>query len=148
MSISPPPPGLCCTCQKSYSQPSGWSIGLDEPYGRQQPVGQLPTANEPNAGVQLGGLGGGVPIVQLVVAGLGSTLPDGSTARTANVCVPVGSDKYVVGEKQPDHVPPSSWHWKTEPASVEANVNEAPVEVVDDPEAGPPVIVVSGGVVS
>lgn len=49
---------------------------------------------------------------------------------------------------QAPKAPPSSLHWKSPDDSVFVNVKVALVELVVEPPAGPPVIDVSGGVVS
>jgi hypothetical protein len=53
-------------------------------YGRQHAGGQLSTPKLPSDGVQ-------PVIVHVYVAGVGSTLPATSFARTENVCDPVAS---------------------------------------------------------
>jgi hypothetical protein len=64
-----------------------------------------------------------VATVQVAVAGVGSTLSDGSVARTSKVCVPSARKEYVIGDAQA-------------------------TKVLDVAPVGPDVIVVSGGVVS
>ncbi len=83
-------------------------------------------------------------MVNVRVAGLGSTLPSASIARTAKVWVPAGSGAVVVnGDEQGVHGPRSIRHSNREPASSETNVNVGVGSSVG-PD-GPEVIVVSGG---
>jgi hypothetical protein len=80
------------------------------------------------------------------LAGVSSTLPDRSRARTSNVCVPSQRSAYSAGDTQLIQAPPSSAHWKDEPGSLEAKENEAQSLLVSCD--GPLLIVVSGGVLS
>ena len=93
-----------------------------------------------------GGGGAGATIVQLQVAGVGSTFPAVSVARTSIVWAPTARPASPSGDAHAFQVPPSRRHWNVEPVSVAVNDTDAVVAVVD--AAGPPVIVVSGGVVS
>ena len=95
--------------------------------------------------------GAAVSTVNVRVAGVASTLPAASVARTENVYVPSASGPSVRGEVQLAYVPvaapgPSSLHSNVEPASVEVNVNDGDAPLVVP--VGPPVIVVSGAAVS
>jgi hypothetical protein len=81
---------------------------------------------------------------EVVVAG--PTLPAPSSARTANVCGPAGSAGNVNGDEQATNGPPSTLHWKLEPASLALN-SKVGVSSPVDPD-GPAVIVAAGGVVS
>jgi hypothetical protein len=83
--------------------------------------------------------------VHVRVAGVGSTLPTASMARTPNVCVPKLTS-YDLGEVQVPHAPPSSWHWNVEPASDEENEKVAVGAFVF--VLGADTIVVLGGVES
>ena len=76
----------------------------------------------------------------------GPTLPAASRARTAKVCGPAGSNGVVKGEEQSTKGPPSTLHWKVEPASFELNSNVGELTLVVP--VGPPVIAAFGGVVS
>jgi hypothetical protein len=90
-------------------------------------------------------LAGGLTIVHVRDAGVGSTLAAASIARTWNVCEPSARDEYDCGDEHAAQVAPSSEHSKV---AVSVAVNERLAEwdvVVPD---GPSVIVVSGGVVS
>ena len=49
-------------------------------------------------------------------AGVGSTFPAGSVARTSKVCAPSASDAVVTGVEHEPHTPPSTRHSKVEPA--------------------------------
>ena len=69
------------------------------------------------------------------VAGVASTLPARSIARTANSWPP-GPAVTVCGEVQAAKAPPSSRHWNVEPVSVEWNAKAG----------GPAVMTVSGAV--
>ena len=82
---------------------------------------------------------------QLRVAGVASTFPTASVARTEKVCVPSASAEYDFGEAQLVHAPESSLH-SNEPASVDENENDAVFEPTVP--SGPPVIEVSGTTVS
>jgi hypothetical protein len=85
-------------------------------------------------------------IVHVNEAGVASVLPARSVALTWNVWLPVASALYACGLVHVVQVPPSSWHWKVEPDSVEVNANDALVDEVE--LGGDDVIVVSGAVVS
>ncbi len=89
--------------------------------------------------------------VQLRVAGVGSTLPASSTARTANVCAPASSTSTSSGTEQLSNGPPSTEHSKS--SSSAAVWSSAPVNSNSEVKLpvcapGPAVIVVSGPVVS
>src|ERR671917_371365 len=79
-------------------------------------------------------------------AGVTSTFPAASFARTSNACDPTASPEYDRGETQTAHTDPSSRHSNVEPASGEENSNTA--EAALTVPLGPLVITVSGGVVS
>jgi len=51
------------------------------------------------------------------MAGVRSTLPARSIARTLNRCAPLPRPEYAFGELQAANEAPSSLHWKWEPAS-------------------------------
>jgi hypothetical protein len=84
--------------------------------------------------------------VQVRVAGVASTFPAESFARTANVCDPSPSPEYAFGEVHEPHAPASSLHSNDAPASVALKVNDAAAEVTVP--VGPPVIEVPGAVTS
>jgi hypothetical protein len=84
--------------------------------------------------------------VQLRDAGVPSTFPAPSVARTSKACVPSTSAEYVLGDVHAAKAPASTRHSNVDPVSVDVNSNVAVVEVTE-PD-GPLVIVVSGGVVS
>ena len=88
---------------------------------------------------------GGLTTVQLWLAGMGSTLPVASVARTWNVCAPLARRVYVTGEVQLVKDPLSSLQAKVA-VSVAVKVKLAVVEPAVP--VGPEVIVVSGGVLS
>ena len=79
-------------------------------------------------------------------AGVASTFPAASLARTRNVCRPRVRFRYVRGERHACHARPSSLHRNVEPASVETNLKVARLDVVG--LAGPRVMRVPGGVAS
>src|SRR5262245_44879870 len=79
-------------------------------------------------------------------AGVGSTLPAGSIARTLKTCLPGLRRLYFFGDLQVLNGFRSSLHWKVEPASFETNLNLT-VRLWVRP-GGPLVIVVCGGVLS
>jgi hypothetical protein len=87
-----------------------------------------------------------VLIVTERVAGVASTLPAASVARTDAVCVPFASVLVVHTLVQAAHVAESTRHWNAEPVSVELNAYVGVLSVVVP--VGPEVIVVSGAVVS
>ena len=86
---------------------------------------------------------GGPVRVQLYTAGLASTLPSGSTARTWNSCDPKVTSSYSRGEVQAVKTAPSSEHWKVVSGSLLVKVKSASSSGVW--LAGPAVTVVSGG---
>src|SRR5688572_8604208 len=85
-------------------------------------------------------------VVSIPRAGLGSTFPDGSIARTTKVCAPGVSVGVVNGDEQAANAPWSMLHSNVEPCSSEENSNMG-VESVVGP-AGPVTMDVSGGRVS
>jgi len=90
--------------------------------------------------------GGCVSTVQLWVAGVGSTFPTPSIARTSKVCEPFTNPLMVCGLVQLTNDPVFNWHWNVELVSVEVNVNVTPVTLITP--VGPLRIVVFGGVAS
>jgi hypothetical protein len=90
--------------------------------------------------------GWGAVTDQSRVAGVASTLPARSLARTENRWEPTLRFKYVLGEMQSPQEPPSSLHSKLAPTSPALKTRIAVVAVVVDD--GPLTIVVLGGVVS
>jgi len=85
-----------------------------------------------------------VSTVQVRVAGVGSTFPAISAARTSKVWLPSESALYAFGLEHGENGAPSSLHSKLDPGSLEVNVNAAAVALVGS--AGPEPIVVSGAV--
>jgi hypothetical protein len=90
--------------------------------------------------------GGEMSTVQVKLAGVGSVLPAGSVARTWKLWLPSASPEYGFGLEQLENPPPSSWHSKLLPLSVEEKEKLAAVEFVG--LAGFAVIEVSGAPVS
>ena len=90
--------------------------------------------------------GATVSTTMLRLAGLWSTLPAASVARTSNVCGPCESAAVVCGELHDAKEAESTRHWNVEPDSLLENVKVGVVSFVGP--FGPPEIVVSGGVVS
>ena len=89
---------------------------------------------------------GGPSTVHVYDAGVGSWLPEASTARTRNVCDPAVSSRRFVGDSQSAKAAPSSEQSNVEPIWVDVNANVAcGLRVV---AGGCSVIVVSGAVVS
>ena len=84
--------------------------------------------------------GAAVSTVKLRDAGVGSTLPAGSVARTSNVCAPSANEAVVSGVEHEPHAPPSTRHSKLEPAWLDEKANVG-VESLVGPE-GPLSIVV------
>jgi hypothetical protein len=95
--------------------------------------------------VVCGGVVSGACTVHEWLAGVASTFPAASRARTWKVWAPAAT-VYVLGVVQPANAEPSSEHSNVDPASLEVNENDALVLVV--PEVGADVMVVFGGVVS
>ena len=91
-----------------------------------------------------------VSTVNVREAGEASTLPTASIARTENVCSPSLRPDSARGEPHTVNAPPSSLHSKESVSSTGSptKVNAADVVAIVEPAAGPPVITVSGGVVS
>ena len=87
-----------------------------------------------------------VSTVHVLVAGLWSTFPAPSIARTEKVCAPSASPVYDFGDVQAPHDPVSSLHSKWAPPSADEKVNEASFEATGP--VGPPPMVVSGAIVS
>ena len=90
--------------------------------------------------------GAAVSTVKLREAGVASTFPARSVARTSNVCAPSASDPVVSGVEHEPHAPPSTRHSNVEPASSAENANVGVASFVG-PD-GPLSIVVSGAAVS
>ena len=90
--------------------------------------------------------GAAVSTVKLRDAGVASTLPAVSVARTSNVCAPSASDAVVCGELQEAHAPASTRHSNVEPAWLDENANVGVASFVG-PD-GPLSIVVCGAAVS
>jgi hypothetical protein len=85
--------------------------------------------------------------VQVCLAGVRSTLPAESTARTWNEWLPGLTGLYRFGEEQLDQgFCQSGLHWKSDPRSVEVKVKRAARDVVV--RGGPAVMRVLGGVLS
>src|SRR5918999_3269541 len=91
--------------------------------------------------------GGGASTVQRWVAGVWSTFPEASFARTRKLCDVTLRDVYCFGEVQEVNVTPSSEHSNVAPCSFDENSNVALVLCVVAGGAPDP-IVVSGAVVS
>ena len=92
--------------------------------------------------------GGTVSTVKVRLAGVASTLPAPSMARTSKVCEPSDRAAVVKGVVQAANAAASKRHWNVEPASVEVKVKVGVLSLVVLPAAGPPVMFVSGGVAS
>lgn len=87
-----------------------------------------------------------VSMVHVYEAGVASTLPAGSMARTWKVCEPSASAPVANAEVQALNAEPSTLHWKVEPACVAVKENEDVAEF--EMSGGCAVMVVSGGIVS
>jgi hypothetical protein len=84
--------------------------------------------------------------LNFATAGVGSTLPAGSIASTLSLCLP--SFSFFAGRNGELHGwngLKSSWHWKLDPASLEAKLK---LGLRFRVFFGPPVIVVSGAALS
>ena len=79
--------------------------------------------------------GAAVSTVKLREAGVGSTLPAASVARTSKVCDPCVRVALVKGEVQEAKAAASTRHWNVEPVSVEVNVKSGVVSFVEPPAA-------------
>ena len=86
-----------------------------------------------------------VSTTQVRRAGVGSTFPAASRARTSNACCPSARPLYAAGEAQLANAAPSREHSNPATASLAANSNVAAVAATVP--CGPATIVVSGGVV-
>jgi hypothetical protein len=93
-----------------------------------------------------GGVGDPLRTVHAPEAGVASTLPAGSSARTRNAWSPSGRSAYVSGETQAAKPAPSRLHWNVAVASGEVNANVAEIDVTVP--VGPDVSDVSGAAVS
>jgi hypothetical protein len=91
-------------------------------------------------------LGGVESIVQLKLAGVASTLPSASAARTWKLWAPSASPEYAFGDEHEANAPASSAHSNVAGDSLALNAKLAAEEFVD--AAGCAVIVVSGPVLS
>ena len=80
------------------------------------------------------------------MAGVGSTLPAASVARTAKLWVPAARALYVVGDVHEVKAAPSRLHENVDPTSSDENANSAVVALVVP--AGPVTMLVSGGAMS
>ena len=90
--------------------------------------------------------GAAVSTVKLREAGVGSTFPAGSVARTSKVWAPSASDAVVSGVEHEPQAPPSTRHSNVEPAWSAENANVGVASLVG-PD-GPLSIVVCGAAVS
>ena len=90
--------------------------------------------------------GGVVSTVNARVAGVASTLPAASVARTDTLCGPSARVVVVQGLVQLAHAPESTWHWNVDPLSLDVKANVGVLSLVV--AVGPELIVVSGAVVS
>jgi hypothetical protein len=77
-------------------------------------------------------------------------LPAASLARTLKLCGATLRPLYALGLEQLDQAEPSSMHsyLATPTLSLPLNEKDAEVDVVEEPEAGPAVMLVSGAAVS
>ena len=67
--------------------------------------------------------GAAVSTVKLREAGVASTFPTGSVARTSKVCAPSASEAVVMGVEHEAHAPASTRHSNVEPAWSAENAN-------------------------
>jgi len=88
---------------------------------------------------------GDAVVVHDAVAGLASTLPAVSTARTENVCAPVDRLEYVCGEVHAANAAPSRLHWNDPGSEAVKEIDAVGLATFPD---GAEVTVVSGAVVS
>src|SRR5438552_279875 len=89
---------------------------------------------------------GVLAIVHVRDAGVASTFPAASRARTSNVWLATARPEYACGDVHALHAAPSNRHSNAAPVSLALNANDAEVEVVV-PD-GPDESVVSGAAVS
>ena len=89
--------------------------------------------------------GAEVSTVKALEAGVASTLPASSVARTWNVCAPPASAGEVIGEAQGANAPPSMLHWNVEVSFAEKRNSGVESFVC---AGGPRSIVVCGAAVS
>src|SRR5205085_671325 len=92
-----------------------------------------------------GRFGGVRSLVHRYTAGVGSTFPAASIARTLNVCAPEPCTSTASGDVHAPYVALPNAHWNVEPASVEANENTTTSFATTFPGLA---IAVSGGVLS
>jgi hypothetical protein len=104
--------------RSAYIAPRSPSDTYPEVYGYlfQGPRLAAGGLNDPGAGAEPIVVCGGVPslTVQQNVAGVGSTLPSASTARTAKLCAPTVRPVESIGLSQSANAPPSSEHSKSQ----------------------------------
>ena len=74
--------------------------------------------------------GAAVSTVNARDAGVASTLPPGSVARTSNVWAPSASEAVVSGVEHEPQAPPSTRHSNVEPAWLDENANVGVVSLV------------------
>ncbi len=87
-----------------------------------------------------------VSTVNVLLAGDGSTFPAASIARTSKLCEPSLNAAVVNGDPQVANAPESTRHSNRDPDSVDENENVGVLSFVNP--VGPPVIVVSGALLS
>lgn len=90
--------------------------------------------------------GGVLSMVHVRDAGVGSTFPAPSRARTANVCVPSPKPEYIFGDTHAANPEPFNEHSNDAPTVSDENVKVALLALVAD--GGAESILVSGAVVS
>ena len=95
--------------------------------------------------VTFGRLGGVRSLVHRYTAGVGSTFPAPSIARTLNTCAPDPGTSTTSGEVHAANGAFPNAHWNVEPASVEVNENDTKSFATTFPGLA---IAVSGGVLS
>jgi hypothetical protein len=105
----------------------------------------LVEATDPTGPLSMVVSGGEMSTLHAALAGVASTLPAASTARTLNTCGPCVFTKNETGLVHAAQSALSSVHWKTAPAS---DVNEMVALVVATVPLGAEVMVVSGATVS
>lgn len=93
-------------------------------------------------------VGGVTSTVQVLVAGLESTFPEGSFARTEKVWLPPLSPEYACGDVQEAYEFGSSLHEKVALGSGELNANGGGLPFVVEPATGPESIAVFGAPLS
>ena len=132
--------------QAEKPPPSTWHSKLVPPSGELNAIVALSDPSTALGPLSITVSGATVSTVQVTLAGLASTFPAASIARTSNVCEPSLNPVSVIVLVQAEKPPPSTWHSNVTPFSGELNA----IVALSDPSTafGPLSITVSGATVS